>query len=103
MGNYRIVIEGVGPHHNPEGRREGDADQAARAFVEGLRAKGHTVERASMVVAGPVVDGKPSSKKENLLADAAEQATKLAAPASPDASSVDAVEVEVEVAEADGD
>lgn len=44
MGRWRITIDGVGCHHN--GRREIDADLAAKDFVSELRKQGHTLEAA---------------------------------------------------------
>lgn len=50
MGNYCIVIEGVGQHHN--GDYEKDADRLAELFVEQLRNKKHTITHASFTHGG---------------------------------------------------
>lgn len=50
MGNWQISIEGTGAHHNHD--YPSDANQLAKEFVEQLKAKGHTVERASFTYGG---------------------------------------------------
>lgn len=49
MGNWTINIEGTGPHHN---KQDFDADEIAREAVRTLRAKGHTVEHATITASG---------------------------------------------------
>jgi hypothetical protein len=49
MSNWTMVIEGVGPHHTP-GTADHDADVVLTETVAGLRAKGHNVTHASIVV-----------------------------------------------------
>ena len=55
MGNWTINIEGTGPHHN---KQDFDADEIARYTVRTLKAKGHTVEHATITASG----------RDNLLA-----------------------------------
>ena len=50
MGNYTIVVQGTGAHHNTE--RSGDADKLAEDFVQELKAKGHHVHHASITHGG---------------------------------------------------
>ena len=60
MGNYTIVVQGTGQHHNKkqlEGdaalkAAEYDADQIAEKFVQELKAKGHHVHHASITHGG---------------------------------------------------
>lgn len=49
MGQWTIVVEGVGAHHN---RAEHDADWMAREFVAKLKAKGHSITHASVTHSG---------------------------------------------------
>lgn len=49
MGNYAIIIEGVGAHHNSDPH---DADQLAAEIADRLRAYGHNVTAASFVYGG---------------------------------------------------
>lgn len=55
MGRWRITIDGVGCHHN--GKRDIDADLAAKDFVDELKRQGHTLEQAKMEALGTRVDG----------------------------------------------
>lgn len=50
MGNWTIIIQGTGAHHN--GDAEVDADAVAVMAVEQLRKQGQTVEVASFVSGG---------------------------------------------------
>ena len=64
MGNWTLVIQGTGAHHNkPEvyGKDEvnGDADRMAKAFVRDLQKAGQNIESATITVAG----------RENLLTE----------------------------------
>jgi len=57
MGNWTIVVKGVGVHHNgvnDEGEPSvpEDADLMAKAFVEDLRSKGHSIESATITQHG---------------------------------------------------
>lgn len=45
MGQWTIVVEGTGAHHNKD--YPNDADKMFRKFVEDLKAAGHEVENAS--------------------------------------------------------
>lgn len=45
MGNYSILIEGIGSHQN--GAATTDADLLVNQFIETLRGAGHTIEHAS--------------------------------------------------------
>ncbi len=49
MGNYCIVIQGCGPHHND---LSSDADQIAKDTVALLKEKGHTITHATVHHAG---------------------------------------------------
>jgi len=53
MGNYIIVIQGVGPHGN--GRKE-DAEQIYARFVEDMKAVGHSVHHSSIHMSGAYFD-----------------------------------------------
>lgn len=44
MGNYKIIIEGVGSHHNSND--PADADVMAVDFVKALQGKGHSISKA---------------------------------------------------------
>lgn len=46
MGKYTIVIHGEGPHHNPEGQNETDANVESVNFVEFLKNLGHKIHSA---------------------------------------------------------
>jgi hypothetical protein len=50
MGNWTIVIEGTGSHHNKDYPK--DANKLAEAFVADLGAAGHTVEHATFTHSG---------------------------------------------------
>lgn len=50
MGNWTMVIEGAGPHHNPN--YDNDADKLFRQIVEDLRAKGQQIEHAAITCGG---------------------------------------------------
>jgi hypothetical protein len=50
MGDWAIVIEGTGPHHNED--YASDADVMTRSFVRALQTSGHTVKRASFTHGG---------------------------------------------------
>ncbi len=41
MGNWTVVISGVGAHHND---KESDADKIARAVVKTLKENGHDIK-----------------------------------------------------------
>lgn len=45
MGDWAIVIRGLGIHHNKN--RPDDANRMAAAFVEDLKEAGHTVKSAT--------------------------------------------------------
>lgn len=45
MGQWVIVVEGTGAHHNKENPT--DADRMAKRFVDELTRVGHTVRNAS--------------------------------------------------------
>lgn len=60
MGRWRITIDGVGCHHN--GKREMDADLAAKDFVAELKQQGHTLEAARFEMLGATV-GEGETKK----------------------------------------
>lgn len=51
MGNWAIVIRGVGVHHNGD-RLPEDANRMAAGFVETLKAAGHSVTEASFTHGG---------------------------------------------------
>lgn len=59
MGRWRITIDGVGCHHN--GKREIDADLAAKDFVGELRKQGHNLEAARFEQLGTYVDAQGST------------------------------------------
>ena len=46
MGNWTIIVEGTGPHHNQ--RPEIDADCIAAEFVKTLQSHGQNVECATI-------------------------------------------------------
>ncbi len=50
MGNWTIVIEGKGPHHNKD--NPGDADIMLLEFIEKLQANGQHVSHASFTQSG---------------------------------------------------
>lgn len=50
MGNWTIVIEGSGAHHNKD--RPADANKLAEDFVAVLGGAGHTVEHATFTHSG---------------------------------------------------
>ena len=50
MGNWTIVIEGTGSHHN--NLDPSDADVMAMRFIQALEENGHHVEHASITTAG---------------------------------------------------
>lgn len=60
MGNWTIVIQGTGQHHNFEqdadrkvtGQDPKDADKMARRFVQDLKAAGQNVEHATITHGG---------------------------------------------------
>jgi len=60
MGNWVIVIEGCGCHHNDEAHVV-DANRQAAEFVQALRDAGHTVGRATFTTGG--VDDISSPKR----------------------------------------
>lgn len=45
MGNWKITIEGVGPHHNGDNPK--DADRLAAGLVRDLKAHGQTILNAT--------------------------------------------------------
>lgn len=50
MGNWRIEIEGVGPHHGSDPvQHPDDAEKLAAAFVRELVAHGQRIARANFV------------------------------------------------------
>jgi hypothetical protein len=63
MGNWNISIQGTGCHHNKDNPT--DANVMAQAFVDALRAAGHTVEVATFTHGGcerlSLVDRTPPS------------------------------------------
>ena len=65
MGNYRIVIEGTGCHHNKD--NPGDADRRARQLTEQLIRDNHDITTARFSVLNG--DG-TESKGEHLLPEA---------------------------------
>lgn len=46
MGNWRIVIEGTGPHHGPPEQHAADAEKLAARFVAQLVESGHSIAAA---------------------------------------------------------
>jgi hypothetical protein len=50
MGNWAIVIRGVGCHHNVD--LDADANKMAAEFVKQLKKAGHTVSHASFTYGG---------------------------------------------------
>jgi hypothetical protein len=50
MGNWTIVIKGVGCHHNMD--YKADADRMAAEFVKQLRVAGHNVTHAAITYGG---------------------------------------------------
>ena len=53
MGNWVIVIEGIGCHHNGARAAEcHDADLMVKEFVDKLKAAGHYIEHASFHMGG---------------------------------------------------
>ncbi len=50
MGNWNISIHGTGSHHNK--KNPGDANRMAADFVKQLRAKGHTITKATITHGG---------------------------------------------------
>jgi hypothetical protein len=50
MGNYAIIIEGVGVHHNDGS--DNDADALAGEFVDILKSAGHQIRNASFTYGG---------------------------------------------------
>jgi len=50
MGNWTILINGQGCHHNS--REDIDADLATKKFIELLKAQGHSIEQADFIVHG---------------------------------------------------
>lgn len=49
MGNWTIVIEGTGCHHNDA---DYDADRMVSDFVDNLQCKGHVIDHASFTAGG---------------------------------------------------
>lgn len=63
MGNWCIVVQGVGSHHNDN---SADADFAAKAMVQLLKMKGHVISSATITYGGaqeikPVPPEQPES------------------------------------------
>lgn len=57
MGNWAIVVQGTGGHHNRNYPK--DANRMAAAFVQDLKDAGHTVESATFTHGGrDYIDGK---------------------------------------------
>lgn len=56
MGNWTLLIEGTGCHHNDN--PEIDIDKLAPKLVDEIKAQGHTVQHATLTVGGrnPVVE-----------------------------------------------
>jgi hypothetical protein len=50
MGNWVIVIQGVGQHHN--GENGADANNMARNFMKELTEAGHAIDHASITYGG---------------------------------------------------
>jgi hypothetical protein len=50
MGQWNISIHGTGIHHNT--KQPDDANRLAAEFVKQLRAKGHTVTKATITYGG---------------------------------------------------
>lgn len=50
MGNWKVVIEGIGPHH---GGYIGDANDLTREFVTELAKYGHQIHRATFERVNP--------------------------------------------------
>lgn len=48
MGNWNITIEGTGPHHNPDGGCDADANLMLNRFVHQLANAGHKIEHATI-------------------------------------------------------
>ncbi len=77
MGRHVITVEATGTHTHPKyggtvreraERNEGGAEHHGRALVEGLRASGHTVHKAT-ITHWP---GEPEERTESLLDEEAE-------------------------------
>jgi hypothetical protein len=58
MGNWAIVIHGVGCHHNK--KLPSDANRMSAEFVEALKQAGHTITSATFTHGGEdnITDGK---------------------------------------------
>lgn len=54
MGNWTATISGVGPHHN--NRNDIDVEKKAAAFIDDLKAAGHTVQKAGIAFDQPGKD-----------------------------------------------
>lgn len=50
MGSWTITIEGNGPHHNPDGGCDADANLMLNRFVHQLANAGHEIEHATITV-----------------------------------------------------
>lgn len=54
MGNWRLTISGVGPHHNARervaGEKEFDVDRLALELVKELRERGHSIAEAKLEI-----------------------------------------------------
>lgn len=53
MGDYRILVEGHGMHHN---NRASDADHLARELVDNLKKTGHEISKAEIVLIGSALE-----------------------------------------------
>jgi len=63
MGNWTIVIKGVGCHHNMD--YLGDADRMAAEFVKALRNAGHSVSHAAITHGGETDLSQPTVYIDN--------------------------------------
>lgn len=50
MGNWTVVIEGTGQHHNND--QEADAERLVEAFIMKLKKHGHKIDHASFTASG---------------------------------------------------
>lgn len=67
MGNWRIIIEGTGCHHNGvRGAEVGDANLLAEDLVRTLRAKGHCIYDAMTAFELTGTPGGRAYKSESL-------------------------------------
>ena len=71
MGNWTLLIEGTGCHHN--GKEEIDADLLAPKLVQQLRDQGQTIEHATFTAGGRQTAVPGPTKVERLTDDVAKR------------------------------